>query len=258
MHPAIPHLLDLQKLDQLIAALRADLESLPKRMREADAQLNGARAAVASGKDVLTQAVTQRKKFELDVNQWKDRAKKYRDQSSSVKTNEAYKALQHEIANAETEVSRAEDRVLEQMMGIEEAERRVKHFEADLKEAEQAVGKERKQIEAQYGEEKKKLERDVAKREEVAKKVPEDLLELYSRIAKRNPGSVMAEVRNDQCRACGMRVLPHTVQLLKVETDEEVFRCETCGRILYSLEPIPHAEPPESTEGAASGGASSS
>ena len=232
--------------------------SLPKRMREADAQLNGARAAVATAKEALTQNVTQRKKFELDVNQWKERAKKYREQSGSIKTNEAYKALQHEIANAEKEVSQAEDRVLEQMMGIEEAERRVKHFEADLKEAEQAVAKEKKQIEMQYGEQKKALEADAAKREEIAKNIPEGLLELYSRIAKKNPGSVMAEVRNDQCRACGMRVLPHTIQLLKLETDEEVFRCETCGRILYSLEPIPHGTPPASAEGAASGGSSGS
>ena len=258
MHPAIPRLMDLQKLDRLIAAIRADLETLPKRMREADAQLNGARAAVVSSKGALTQSITQRKKFELDVNQWRERAKKYREQSSSVKTNEAYKALQHEIANAEQEVSQAEDRVLEQMMGIEEAERRVKQFEADLKEAEQAVAKEKKQIEGQYGEQKTKLEVDLAKRVEIAKKIPEDLQELYSRIARRNPGSVMAEVRDDQCRACGMRVLPHTIQLLKSETDEEIFRCETCGRILYSLEPIPHATPPENAEGAASGGSSGS
>lgn len=250
--------MDLQKLDQLIAALRADLDSLPKRMREADAQLNGARAAVTSSKEALSQALTQRKKFELDVNQWKDRAKKYRDQSSSVKTNEAYKALQHEIANAEKEVSQAEDKVLELMMAVEEVERRVKHFEADLKEAEQAVAKEKKQIEVQYGEQKKNLEADIARRAEIAKKVPEDLVELYSRIAKRNPGSVMAEVRDGQCRACGMRVLPHTIQLLKSEADEEVFRCETCGRIFYSLEPIPHATSPETAEGAASGGAAGS
>jgi predicted nucleic acid-binding Zn-ribbon protein len=258
MHPAIPHLMDLQKLDQLIASLRADLESLPKRMREADTKLNGARAAVTSSKEALTHALTQRKKLELDVDQWKDRARKYRDQSASVKTNEAYKALQHEIANAEKEASQAEDRVLEQMMTVDEAERRIKHFEADLKEAEHAVATEKKQIEVQYGEQKKTLGADVAKREEIAKKVPEDLLELYTRIARKNPGSVMAEVREGQCRACGMRVLPHTVQLLKSEADEEVFRCETCGRILYSLEPIPHATPPENAEGAASGGSAGS
>jgi len=52
----------------------------------------------------------------------------------------------------------------------------------------------------------------------------------------------MAEARGEQCRACGMRVLPHTLQLLKSEADEEVFRCEGCGRILYSLEPIPQVQ----------------
>jgi len=45
-------------------------------------KLNGERAAVVSAKEALTQALAQRKKLELDVQQWKDRAKKYRDQSS--------------------------------------------------------------------------------------------------------------------------------------------------------------------------------
>lgn len=241
MHPAIPQLIELQRLDQTIASLRADLDGLPKRLREAEAKLNGARAAVAAAKQANTQALTQRKKLELDVEQWKERAKKYRGQSSSVKTNEAYKALQQEIANAEAEASKAEDRVLEQMMAVEEVERRVKRAEAELGEAEQVIAGEKKQIEEQFAEEKKKLSAATAERMEIEKKVPEELRDLYTRMSKKHPGSVMAEARGEQCRACGMRVLPHTLQLLKSETDEEVFRCEGCGRILYSLEPIPPA-----------------
>jgi hypothetical protein len=38
---------------------------------------------------------------------------------------------------------------------------------------------------------------------------------------------------------------------LKTETDEEIFRCETCGRILYTLEPIPHAASRQPENGAA-------
>jgi predicted nucleic acid-binding Zn-ribbon protein len=234
MHPFIPQLLELQRLDQLISTLRADLEGLPKRFRDADAKLNGARAAVVAAKEAHTHAQTERKRFELDVEQWKDRARKYRGQSSSVKTNEAYKALQHEIANAEAEAAKAEDLVLGQMMAVEETERRIKHVEADLKESDQAISAEKKKIE----------------REKLAATIPGNILELYTRVAKRHPGSAMAQVRDDQCRACGMRVLPHTIQLLKLETDEEVFRCETCGRILYSLEPIPHASSAEAAEGA--------
>jgi len=250
MHPAIPQLVELQRVDQVLASLRADLETLPKRLREADTKLNGARAAVASAKEAHTQGLTQRKKLELDVEQWKERAKKYRAQSSSVKTNEAYKALQHEITHAEAEVSKAEDRVLEQMIAVEEVERRMKHVEADLREAEQAVSADKKQIEARFAEEKKKLEAAVAERAAIEQKVPEELRDLYTRIARKHPGSAMAEARGEQCRGCGMRVLPHTLQLLKSEADEEVFRCEGCGRILYSLEPIPHVQK-EAANGAA-------
>jgi uncharacterized protein len=251
MHPAIPQLLELQRLDQIVAAARAELDSLPKQLREADAKLNGARAAVAAAKEAHTHALTSRKKLELDVEEWKGRAKKYREQSSSVKTNEAYKALQHEIANAEAEASKAEDLVLEQMIALEELERRVKHTEADLRESETAISAEKKHMQVQYGEKKKKMEAGLAEREGVAKNVPEDMLNLYARVEKRHPGTALAEARGEQCRACGMRVLPHVLQMLTTETDEEVFRCEMCGRILYTLEPIPHAAPRESANGAA-------
>lgn len=244
-------MLELQRLDQTTAALRAELEGMPKRLREADAKLTGERTVLAAAKEALTHALAERKKLELDVQQWKDRAKKYREQSSSVKTNEAYKALQHEIAAAESEASKAEDRVLEQMMAIEEAERRVKRLESELKESEQVIAAEKKQIEGQFAGKKKAWEEATAERRGIAKKIPEDLLELYERIAKKHPGSAMAQVRDGQCKACGLRALPHTIQQLESDTDEELLRCESCGRILYSLEPIAHATPKESATGAA-------
>src|SRR3989442_902361 len=160
MHPAIPHLIELQRVDHQIAVLRAALDGFPKRIREAEAKLGSARAEVASAKEAHAQAVAERKKFEFDGQQWKDRARKYRDQSGAVKTNEAYKALQHEIANA--------------------------------------------------------------------------------------------EARDGQCRGCGMRVLPHILQELRTENNEEVYRCESCGLILYTLEPIPIASPAVGSTGTSS------
>jgi predicted nucleic acid-binding Zn-ribbon protein len=241
MHPAIPHLIELQRVDHQIAALRAELESFPKRIRDAESQLVAAREGVASAKEAQTQIVAERKKFEFEAQQWKDRAKKYREQSGAVKTNEAYKALQHEIANAEAEVAKADDKQLEVMMAAEEVERKVKIAEARLKEAEQAVAAERKEIQAQGTEKKKQLEAAMAEHEKIIAPVPEDLRELYTRIAKRHNGTAMAEARDGQCRGCGMRVLPHILQELATETNEEVYRCESCGLILYTLEPIPIA-----------------
>lgn len=243
MHPAVPHLIELQRLDHLVAGLRAELEAFPKRIREADAQLSGARSAVAAAKEAYVNSQKERKKFELDVEQWKDRARKYRDQSGAVKTNEAYKALQHEIANAESEIAKAEDRQLEIMVAGEESERRVKIAESRLKEAEQAVVAEKKEIESLQAEKKKQLEARLAERERAIAPVPDDLRDLYERIARRHQGSAMAEARGEQCRSCGMRVLPHILQELRRDSNEELYRCESCGLILYTLEPIPLPDP---------------
>src|SRR5713226_6181976 len=182
MHPAIPHLIELQRIDYQIALLRAELEAFLKRIREAETKLGGARVEVASAKEAHTQVLAERKKFELDGQQWKDRARKYRDQSGAVKTNESFKALQHEIANAEVEVAKAEYRQLEVMMAGEELDRRVKVTESRLKEAEQAVAAERKEIQAHGAEKKKQLEALLAERERIIAPVPEDLRELYVRI----------------------------------------------------------------------------
>ena len=236
-------MIELQRVDHHIAVLRAELEGFPKRIRDAEIKLGSARMEVAAAKEAHAQVIAERKKFEFDAQQWKDRAKKYRDQSGAVKTNEAYKALQHEIANAEVEVAKADDRQLEVMMAAEEVERRVKISESRLKEAEQAVAAERKEIQAQGTEKKKQLDAANAEREKIITPVPEDLRELYARIAKRHNGTAMALARDEQCRGCGMRVLPHILQELATETNEEVYRCESCGLILYSLEPIPIANP---------------
>ena len=258
MHPAIPRLLELQTVDQQIAALRAELDSFPKRLREADLKLTGARNALAAAKEANTNSLKERKKFELDGDQWKERARKYRDQSSAVKTNEAYKALQHEIANAEAEVAKAEDRQLEVMMAGEEAERRVRSAETSLKQAEQSVAVERKEIESRQAARKKDLDAALAERERAIALVPEDLRDLYARIAKRHHGVALAETRDGQCRGCGMRVLPHILQQLLRDDNEELFRCESCGLILYSLEPIPAANPESASGNAASSASTAS
>ncbi len=253
MHPAIPHLVDVQEIDHRIAGLKSALDALPQKIRELDARLSDARSDLAVAKAAQTENLKERKKLELDVAQWKDRARKYRDQTVAVKTNEAYKALLQEIASAEAEASKAEDRELEAMMAADDLERRLKAAEARLREAESAVAAERRLLQEQAAREKKALEDAAAERERAIAPVPEDLRELYARVAKRHNGTAMSRVRFDQCGGCGLRVLPHVVQMLQREDNTEIFRCENCGLILYSFEPMAAAAPPSDT--AAAGGA---
>src|SRR5580692_9709639 len=174
MHPAIPRLIDLQAIDLKIVGLRAQLDAFPKQIMALDHKLTDARAAVASAKEAQVNSLKERKKFELDVDQWKERARKYRDQSGAVKTNEAYKALLHEIANAEAEIAKAEDRQLEIMVAAEETESRLKQAESILRQDEQLVATIRHDIQAKNTAKKKDLEGALAEREKAVAPIPDD------------------------------------------------------------------------------------
>ena len=245
MHPAIPLLLQLQKTDQEIAAFRAELDAAPRRIRELDSKLAGARTTLAAAKDALAQTVAGRKKTEFEVSEWRERVKKFKSQTSAVKTNEAYKALLHEIANGEGEIAKLEDAQLEHMMAAEEAEKKVKAAEAVLRDAEQSVAADRKAIENHARESNRKMLADIPAREKLAAEIPEEIVVLYTRAAKRHHGVALAEAVTEQCRGCGMRLLPHLYQQVYQLQDRDIHTCENCGRILYAAEPAPppHTNP---------------
>lgn len=241
MHPNLKHLIELQAVDLRLIDVRAALAAFPKRLAEIEARVAAARATLAQAKDAHITSLKDRKKFELDVEQWKEKARKYKDQSYEVRSNEAYKALQHEIQMAEAEVTKAEDRLLERMISGEDFERQIKAAEKSLKEVEAAAQGERATLNA----EKKTVEEELAKlkaeREQAVSALPEEILDHYHRIARRHAGIALAAVLEETCTLCRVRVRPHVFQALRNPTSEEIFHCESCTRILYYIETEPAA-----------------
>ena len=86
MQPIIKHLLDLQTVDTHLQDVQGRLAQFPKRLAEVEARVAAARAELEHSKASHLTALKDRKKYELDVEQWKEKAKKYRDQAYQVKT----------------------------------------------------------------------------------------------------------------------------------------------------------------------------
>ena len=249
MLPDIQRLIELQAVDLRLADLRARLNAVPEQLAAVEKRVAAGKQQIAASKEALTGSLKDRKTYEMDVDTWKEKARKYRQQSSEVKTNEAYKALQHEIENAERETARAEDRLLERMVAGEEFERQIKTAERAFAEIERVATAERQQLAAEQA----ALSADAAEREAERKSlvaaVPENLLHNYEAIARRRHGVALAEIRGESCGMCGMLVRPHVVQELRRTESTELFQCETCTRILYYVERAP--VPPEAATKAA-------
>lgn len=253
MDPQIQRLVHLQVLDLRLAELRSRLQAIPAQLAALDTGVSNARQQIATAKEALTASLKDRKKYEMDVDSWKEKARKYRDQSFEVKTNEAYKALQHEIQHAETQVAQAEDRLLERMVAGEEYERQVKAAEGSVKVVESEAQTERQKIQTEQESLQQELQTKEAERREIAAEISEELRDTYERIATRRHGIGLAEVRDEACRLCGVRIRPHVFQELRRSDSHELFQCESCTRILYYVEPpvaaSPDAEPKASAAG---------
>ncbi len=237
MQKTLQDLLDLQNVDAQMREVREQLATFPKKLAEVEARVTGAKIELETSKSAQLGTIRDRKKYELDVEQWKERVRKYKDQTAQVRTNEAYKALQHEVQMAEAEISKAEDRLLKQMVAAEEYDPRVKAAEKLLKEVEEVARETRSKIDSDKAATEKELSELTAERARAVAGIPENLLDHYERIAKKHNGISLAEVRDEKCSACGMRVRPHVFQEMRRRASDEMFHCETCTRILYYIEP---------------------
>ncbi len=241
MRPEIKSLVELQVLDTRLAELRNKLAALPQQLANVEKQVTDAKQQLADAREALKASAKDRKTFEMDVDAWKEKARKYRDQSLNVKTNDAYKALQHEIQYAESEVAQAEDRLLERMVAGEEFDRQIRAAEQAIVGVERTAAAERQRIQAEQAALQQELAAKQSERQRHVGDIPEKLFAIYERVAGRRQHIGVAAVRDEACTQCGVRIRPHVFQELRRADCTDIFQCETCTRILYYAEP-PAAE----------------
>jgi predicted nucleic acid-binding Zn-ribbon protein len=230
MLPDIDKLLELQMADKEIRRLREEVAALPRRTAVIEQKLAGTKAQLEKARAAAKADETNRKSFEANIKDLQGKISKYRDQSLDVKTNEQYKALQHEIQFAEQEIRLNEDRILDVMVNVDARDKQVKAAEADLKAETAAIEKEKEEARKVTAEDEKKLAEWNSKRDGLRQGVSEDVLRQYDRVAKFR-GTGLAEVRDQKCMGCQVKLRPQTYN--EVRNGERVMACESCQRIYY-------------------------
>ncbi|MGH9863450.1 MAG: zinc ribbon domain-containing protein, partial [Candidatus Acidiferrales bacterium] len=233
----LEHLIELQQTDLRLRELTRQIAVFPQRRAEAEAERARARDTVARHRTAHTDSLKLRKKLELDAQQFEERIGKHKTQMYEVKSNEAYRALQHEVESDEKLKVQAEDRVLEAMIAAEELEKAIKAAEADLKEVEQRVAVRLRALEEEEAVEKKEAAALVAQRDALRVQTSEEMLNIYDRIAHGHGGIALAEARGEVCQVCLIHIRPQT--FAEVKRNDHIHYCESCHRILYYVPAAP-------------------
>jgi uncharacterized protein len=222
--------LRLQALDRNIASLENEIATLPKHIAEIERRLESHSRRLEADRAALSANQRERKKLEGDVQVQEQKISKLKTQMLEAKTNEQYRAFQNEIAYAEGEIRKAEDKVLELMEQSERLEKNVKAAEADLKQESQHVESEKTRARERTDLDQKELADRVAERKSITDQMDPKVYAHYLRIRKKTKGTVIADATEGRCSACQIALRPQFFQDLRRR--DQIMFCETCGRML--------------------------
>jgi predicted nucleic acid-binding Zn-ribbon protein len=232
-------LIRLQQVDIKITQLQETITALPQNLRSVEEKLQQQKLVLEQADKAVPGEEARRRRLESDRKDQQQKLIKYREQSSSVKTNEQFHALQHEIGFVEAEIRRIEDEELTSMIKSEQLEsqraeaRKASALQAKLVEDE----KQRTRIASEgYQKELAVLQQERIK---LRKGVDEPLLAQYDRIASSSRKTALARAVGQRCLSCQMSLRPQFWNQVREGT---LLNCESCGRLLY-FDPGPVAMP---------------
>jgi len=243
MLPDLERLIQLQRLDTIIAEAKSAIAQHPQRVAALEARLHEAKQAVESAKQQLKANADRRRELEKDVALYQGRLTKFKDQLSAVKTNREYQAMQHEIATAQSELEAVEEKMLERMMEADEITAAAKRAEAALATQSREIEAAKRAVAQELTSTEASLKEATESRAALIKELEPRLFALFEQVARVRKGvAICTATRDGLCSVCHVRLRPSVFQ--QVRHNDTIVQCESCQRVLYWVPPPPPVEPP--------------
>jgi predicted nucleic acid-binding Zn-ribbon protein len=140
--------------------------------------------------------------------------------------------LQQEAESLKRFLMTLEDRLLEAMIGLEDAVQKQILAREDLNRVEEAHAALHKDLKQEHEELEIRISRCTAEREAALENVSREDLTLYQELRKRKCGVAIALLQEGSCSICGLNLARSIQQAIGSGT--ELITCNQCGRILYA------------------------
>jgi uncharacterized protein len=235
LNPVIQALLILQDRDLKRLGIEAQLKALPEDVARVEKKIAAEKAAIENARMELRGLESQKKLLETEIGSAEQKVGQYRTQQLSIRKNEEYQAMGHQIETTLGQIAELEGKELEIMYAIDEAKKKFADAEAELKaniSGHEARIKTLKEREASLAAELKGVQAEVA-----AARAPVDAIRLrhYDRIASRNMPAIVP-VHAGKCGGCHLKVSSEVESAARgkgVEPTAQLPTCDQCGRIVY-------------------------
>jgi predicted nucleic acid-binding Zn-ribbon protein len=228
----ISNLYRLQQIDSQLDAVNINLKTIDMQLND-NLSILIAQQSVAQAEDHLKSET--KKLHDAEDKSYDTRIKIELAEASlyggKIQNPKELQELQNEVASLKRFMINLEDKQLEAMMQVEDAEAKLMWANQEKNEVQRKLGARN----TEFNESKTKLleqiDRLEAERKAVLPTIPLPDLGLYEQLRKSRNGVAVVTVSSRACTACGTTLTAAVIQ--NTQTTGQLVRCPTCGRILY-------------------------
>jgi uncharacterized protein len=227
-------LVELQITDTNIRKLQKSIETADSRRAEIEQEFERHASSIREIQGQAETAKLEKVSLEKSIAETKSSLERAERNLKNSQNQKEYEAAMRETDVLQKQIAALETQVLEKMNAVEEVEKTLADRAEEIAGLEGNHTKELGKFESELTKTQKEFDKESAKREVVFKTLPPNLASIYNRMVQRSrDGIAVAEVKNDSCSSCFIKLRPQKVMEIKRYT--EIVTCENCTRILYIL-----------------------
>jgi len=226
-------LLQLQAIDLKIEKYLAREKEIPMQKEKFNIKLQRLTKELEESEQRCKTLKLEQRSCEGDIEQRQADIRSKDAKLMSVKRNEEYQALLHEMELLKKQIGLKEERILSIMMDLEASE-------AQYEEDKKRIAREQAEIEEELKNIDEELAKAIAERQELEKKlrpladtIEPKLLSQYKRIRRaKKTGAVVVPLHGETCSGCHMMIRAQIVN--EILAAHKFHPCSYCGRLLYA------------------------
>ena len=228
----ISNLYRLQQIDGQLDSSKGNLEHIEKELHN--------NSPVVNAQQIVTQAEEQHQLISKKLQDAEDKSYETRVKielseaslyGGKIHIPKELQELQNEIASLKRLMVSLEDKQLEAMMELEDAESKLMWAREELSEVQARQVEQNAKLNGEKTKLLGQIERLEAERKAALPTISAPDLGLYEQLRNSRNGVAVAKIVSRACNACGTTLTAAMVQT--TQSTGQLVRCPTCGRILY-------------------------
>ncbi|MEM6292562.1 MAG: C4-type zinc ribbon domain-containing protein [Myxococcota bacterium] len=231
MNPQIQALFELQKRDRQLTVLERKLTLIPKRLKELEEDMERLGQMLETERKKCDDTRNFQRTHEVALEEEEALLRNSRAKMSQVKNPRELSAIQREIESTRRMAATRTDEILKIKQAVEDAEAKLKGMSDSFTDVRTKANAEAERLKAAQTRLQGKLGKLEDGRKGLKGQVELDTIRTYERIRRRVGGVAFVAASEGRCTACKMHV-PHQT-FVALRKGQEIFSCESCGRLLY-------------------------